>query len=446
MVKAQKLNPAVSRKWLTYGLITLAVIIGSILIYRATMGQTIKETRVMAAKDKEARDLVSKSPGNAEAFSTRLESRRKEMEEEAARAAADTKTSPTTATTTPDASSIVKKPSLMPSGAPSSSTMSDEQIEAYANLKAQNERGQSAKLAAWERGSAGGGLDMLQAMVQGQTDLQAIQANGANPARPAQGGANTVTDLMSAYLKAQGQTGPSKPNPLAIASSTNTSSTAKDAQFVQGLDAKEIRPPLRVQAGPGRYAVLEGTAIHIVMRTAVSSELPGTCRAMVERDVFDTVTQSIRLIPAGSTVICAYNAETNVGQERLLLAFTRLIFPNGTSVALGGMESADEQGKIGAKADVNTRFFSRFGSALMIAGIGVLTQGVVPLGGGTTINMPGASSSGAGTQALGEVAKKSFERNLNIKEELTLAPGDRLRVIVTRDMVLDPALTKAGNY
>ena len=72
--------------------------------------------------------------------------------------------------------------------------MSDEQIEAYANLKAQNERGQSAKLAAWERGSAGGGLDMLQAMVQGQTDLQAIQANGANPARPAQGGANTVTD------------------------------------------------------------------------------------------------------------------------------------------------------------------------------------------------------------------------------------------------------------
>ena len=110
------------------------------------------------------------------------------------------------------------------------------------------------------------------------------------------------------------------------------------------------------------------------------------------------------------------------------------------------MESADEQGKIGAKADVNTRFFSRFGSALMIAGIGVLTQGVVPLGGGTTINMPGASSSGAGTQALGEVAKKSFERNLNIKEELTLAPGDRLRVIVTRDMVLDPALTKAGNY
>ena len=82
----------------------------------------------------------------------------------------------------------------------------------------------------------------------------------------------------------------------------------------------------------------------------------------------------------------------------------------------------------------------------MIAGIGVLTQGVVPLGGGTTINMPGAPSSGAGTQALGEVAKKSFERNLNIKEELTLAPGDRLRVIVTRDMVLDPALTKAGNY
>ena len=126
-----------------------------------------------------------------------------------------------------------------------------------------------------------------------------------------------------------------------------------------------------------------------------------------------------------------------------MLAFTRLIFPNGTSVALGGMEGGDEQGKIGAKADVNTRFWSRFGSSLMIAGISTLTQGILPIGSGTTINMPGSSSSGAGTQALGEVAKKSFERNLNIKEELSLSPGDRLRVIVTRDMVLDPAITQA---
>lgn len=428
---SKKLAPAASRSWLTYGLVALAVVIGGVLTYRNLAGTTIKEQKAQSAKEKEARELGSKTPGNAEAFSTRLENLRKENEEKAAkeRAAAG-------APAGADAglgsrlvdSGKTAAAAAMPAGKPPGMAPSDADIDAYANLKEENALAQNRKLSYWEAstgnsllGQGQGGVEQLLAQLGGGQ-----QAGAAGTVKTA-AGVDTAS-LMNAYLKSQGQAAPT---------------ATKDAAFVKGLETKGIESPLYVQASPGRNTLIEGAAIPIVMQTAVSSDMPGPCRAKVEYDVFDSITQSIKLIPAASTVICTYNSETVAGQDRLMLAFTRLIFPNGSSVALGGMEGGDEQGKIGAKAEVNTRFWSRFGSSLMIAGISTLTQGILPIGSGTTINMPGSSSSGAGTQALGEVAKKSFERNLNIKEELSLSPGDRLRVIVTRDMVLDPAITQA---
>lgn len=418
MATVKKLAPSASRSWLTYGAVALMLVVGSVLVYRYTLGSTLKETKAATAKEKEARELGAKNPGNAEAFSTRLESRRKDTEEEMAKQRS----------ATPEPSAQPAKPNAsaaMPAGKPAADGPSDTQLDAYARLKEENQQAQSRKLSSWEmssdrmNGGAAPGLEQLL--------MQAAVGQGQGAAASASAKTSGSSALVDAYLK--------------VAQAQGGAAVAKDTQFMKGLEGKGVNSPLTVQASPGRNSLLEGTAIPIAMRTAVSSDLPGPCRAAVEQDVYDSITQSIKLIPAGSTVLCVYNSEIVVGQDRMLLAFTRLIFPNGTSVALGGMEGADEQGKVGAKADVNTRFLSRFGSSLMIAGISTLTQGIVPLGGGITVNMPGSSSSGAGTQALGEVAKKSFERNLNIKEELSLFPGDRLRMIVTRDMVLDPALT-----
>ena len=426
---SKKLAPAASRSWLKYGAIAMAIVIGGVLTYRNLAGTTIKEQKAASAKEKEARDLGNKSPGNAEAFSTRLESKRKENEEAAALERGKTPTPDAGLGTRIIDSSKTAAAEAMPKGKPPTDTPTDAQLDAYANLKEEQQLAQNRKLSFWEvqtpnsalgaLGQAGGLEQLLSQLGGGQATSTATKPTNTPD----------TASLMNAYLKSQGQAAPT--------------AATKDAQFVKGLESKGITSPLYAQGSPGRYSLIEGAKIPVVMLTAISSDLPGPCRAAVEYDVYDSITASHKLIPAGSTVICSYNSETAVGQDRLMLAFTRLIFPNGTSVALGGMEGGDEQGKIGAKAEVNTRFWSRFGSSLMIAGISTLTQGILPIGSGTTINMPGSSSSGAGTQALGEVAKKSFERNLNIKEELSLSPGDRLRVIVTRDMVLDPSITQA---
>jgi type IV secretion system protein TrbI len=434
MAKVKAMVPTASRSWLLYGLATMGLVIGTVLIYRQFSGNTIKEQKAEMAKAKEARELGAKTPGNAEAFSTRLEQRRKDVEEAAARARANapatttfTVSGATGTTTIPGGlGGRIVGAAVFPAGKPQGDTPDDAQIDAYARIKEDNLAAQSKKLAEWEdpkgeggrKGNVGasGSIDQLMAQVS------AAQSNVAAPAP------SGSTGLVEAYLKSQnkGDAG---------------AAPGKEAQFLKGLEAKGIAAPLTVQAGVGRNSVLEGTAIPVVMRTAVSSDLAGPCRAQVEQDVYDTVTASTKLIPAGSTVICSYSSEVVEGQDRLLLAFTRLIFPNGTSVALGGMQGADEQGKIGATAEVNTRFWRTFGSTFLIAAITRLTERSAPAT-GVTINTNGGSSGGTAAGVLGDVAKRSLERNLNIKPELSLLPGDRLRVIVTRDMVLDPSITQ----
>jgi type IV secretion system protein TrbI len=437
MAKVKAMVPTASRSWLLYGLATMGLVIGTVLIYRQFSGNTIKEQKAEMAKAKEARELGAKTPGNAEAFSTRLEQRRKDVEEAAARARVNAPA--TTTFTVSGATGTTTIPGGLggrivgaagfPAGKPQGDTPDDAQIDAYARIKEDNLAAQSKKLAEWEdskggsgRSGAGTGTGAAGSIEQLMAQVSAAQSGVAAPAPSGSAG------LVEAYLKSQnkGDAG---------------AAPGKETQFLKGLEAKGIAAPLTVQAGVGRNSVLEGTAIPVVMRTAVSSDLAGPCRAQVEQDVYDTVTASTKLIPAGSTVICSYSSEVVEGQDRLLLAFTRLIFPNGTSVALGGMQGADEQGKIGANAEVNTRFWRTFGSTFLIAAITRLTERSAPAT-GVTINTNGGSSGGTAAGVLGDVAKRSLERNLNIKPELSLLPGDRLRVIVTRDMVLDPSITQ----
>jgi type IV secretory pathway VirB10-like protein len=428
--------PTTSRKWLTIGVSVLALVIGLVLVYRQIAGSTIKEQKAAALKEKDAKELGNKNPGNGEAFSTRLEGRRKEIEEADAlarkKAAAEAGTVNTSASGTSTLAGQDKpadpnfglgtkilKSTGFPSGSPS-----DAQLDSYESRKEDNQKAGNKKMMGWEAASDKGNIAQSGATEQLLAQLVGGQTGTANDV-PGTSNSNAAT--LEAYLRSQGQT---------------QAAASKDAQFVKGLETKGIATPVRVQAGVGRFGILEGTAIPIIMRTAVSSDLAGSCRAVVEQDMYDTITASIRLIPAGTTVICTYNSEVVQGQDRLLLAITRLIFPNGSSVAMGVMEASDAQGKIGAPADVNTRFWRTFGSTFLIAAITRLTERSAPSNGVTINTASGGSSGGTAAGVLGEVAKKSLERNLNIKPELSLAPGDRLRIIVTRDMVLDPSITQ----
>jgi type IV secretion system protein VirB10 len=426
---------------LVWGAVVLLVSIGLVLIMRAVTGTTLKEQKAEASTKREAEQLASRPPGDAVSLSAKLDARRREAEETAAKALPPVNTGgsgfpntsvPSSTVTgtagglTPPAANFPNPNGIgqrAPIGQPS-----EAEIDAYAATKDQAMREANRKIASWEQSNgqqgmlAGGGTSGQTGGVD-LTQLAAAQAAASNASAAGNsGGGSGLQQVIAAALSSQ---------------QAPQSSSAE--QFRKGVD-KSIAPPLVAQTGPGRFSLLQGSTIPVVMRVAVSSDIAGPCRAQVTHDVFDTVTQTQRLIPAGSTVVCSYNAEVVQGQERLLLVFTRLIFPNGSSVALGGMDVADPQGAIGAPAEVNTRFWRTFGSAMLIAAVTRFAERSSNSSGGVTINT-GSASGNTAASVLADVAKRSLDRNMQVKPELRLSPGDLLRVVVTRDMLLDPAVT-----
>ncbi len=98
----------------------------------------------------------------------------------------------------------------------------------------------------------------------------------------------------------------------------------------------------RREAPRSIYEVKAGTVIPAVMIGGLNSDLPGVLLAQVSQNVYDTATGRFILIPQGSKLIGVYDANVTTGQERVLVAWTRIIYPDASSLDLGRMPGADE--------------------------------------------------------------------------------------------------------
>lgn len=133
--------------------------------------------------------------------------------------------------------------------------------------------------------------------------------------------------------------------------------------------------------------VPQGTLIPAVLETALNSNRPGLARAIVSRDVrgFDG---SRILIPRGSRLIGEYRSETGTGQRRALVNWTRLVRPDGVTIAIGSPAS-DTMGRAGIKADVNTHFFQRFAGAILQSALDIgVNLASTRANSGTTVVLP----------------------------------------------------------
>lgn len=109
--------------------------------------------------------------------------------------------------------------------------------------------------------------------------------------------------------------------------------------------------------------VAQGTLIPAVLETALDSTRPGFARAIVSNDIrgFDG---SRILIPRGSRLYGRYQADIAAGQKRAFVEWTRLVRPDGVSIAIAS-PAADAQGRAGVEGRVNSHFLQRFGSAVL---------------------------------------------------------------------------------
>ncbi|TAM48871.1 MAG: TrbI/VirB10 family protein [Paraburkholderia sp.] len=199
--------------------------------------------------------------------------------------------------------------------------------------------------------------------------------------------------------------------------------------------------PLAPVPSPSPYLVKEGTPINTVMLGGTNSDLPGTFRALVDHDIVDGTTGQCVLIPKATMVVGITHSDIAIGQERLLVAGTRMIWPNGASMSLTKMTGADPNGNAGLTSDVNNHFFKIFGSTLLIAGVAAWVGHNQSQPTGTTINVNGGSSndmSAAAADSLSQTTRAMLQRNMNIQPTLTTRPGQRMVIVTTRDMVIPP--------
>ena len=187
------------------------------------------------------------------------------------------------------------------------------------------------------------------------------------------------------------------------------------------------------------YLVRQGAVLPCVLMTGINSDLPGMVQAQVTEDVYDSPRGDHVLIPRGSKVTGQYASAPMMGQERLMLAFNRVIFPDGRAMNLGAMPAAGHDGWSGLSADVDTHFWSMLGHAVLLGGI---TAGISlstddntrDSNGELTLN--GALSQSMG-QSLGRVMTQVIERNMNLSPTLKVQPGFAFNVTLTKDIYFD---------
>ena len=167
--------------------------------------------------------------------------------------------------------------------------------------------------------------------------------------------------------------------------------------------------------------VTEGTLIPAILETAINTDVPGYVRAVVSQDVKSFDGKRV-LVPRSSRLIGQYQAGVQQGQKRAYVIWTRLIRPDGVSVSLASPAVAFD-GTTGLEGNVNSHFFQRFGSGLLLSVIGSL--GAVATGGIGGVLIAGTAQS-AGSSAV--------QSQGQISPTIRVPMGEPIRVFTARDL------------
>ena len=233
---------------------------------------------------------------------------------------------------------------------------------------------------------------------------------------------------LTALQGATGQGGAGQPSPQQQNKSfLDAAQTPGDNGYLPAA----VQPPL------ARHELFAGSVIPAVMLTGIDSDLPGTISAQVRQTVYDSLNPSVVLIPQGTRLIGEYSSQIAYGQSRVLVAWSRLIYPNGATIDLRGMEGTDGKGQAGFHDQVDNHYFRVFGSAILMSLLGVGAQLSQPQNSGA-LNTPSASQQAAAAtaQQLNNVGTNLLNRNLNIQPTLIIRPGYAFNVLVNRTMIL----------
>ena len=211
--------------------------------------------------------------------------------------------------------------------------------------------------------------------------------------------------------------------------------SAQDRQnaFLNAAPDRRTVAPDRVVAPPSPNVLQAGAVISAALITGIRSDLPVQNAAQVTENIYDSPTGRIVLVPQGTRVVGQYDNSVQFGQSRVLLVWNRLIFPNGRSIVLERQPGADSQGFAGLQDGVDYHWWD----LAKAAGLSTLLNVGAELAVDDQDRLLRAIRNG-GQDTINDAGQQIVRRQLNVAPTLTIRPGFPVRVIVTRDLVLEP--------
>lgn len=261
--------------------------------------------------------------------------------------------------------------------------------------------------------------------VGGQTPARAAPAEHPAAQDPARNVAHQALQsglfFASAGAPAGGNAGAS--------STGGTSATRTDYGAV--YNGHQLLAPL------SPYELKAGAVVPATLLTAVDTSRAGPVVASVTENVFDSVTGKYLLVPQGTRLIGRHNGDTSYGDHRAYLTWDRLILPNGKSLILTEEQGVDAQGSVGVRGSVDRRIVP-LAVATLFAGaittLGTIARDDGQRGSGSIIGDVGDAAAIDAAQVGGRL----IDRELQVHPSIRLRAGAPVRVLITRDLILEP--------
>jgi type IV secretion system protein VirB10 len=189
-------------------------------------------------------------------------------------------------------------------------------------------------------------------------------------------------------------------------------------------------------AGQQDYWLPEGTVMEAVLTNRLNGDAPGPVNCMITTNVYLPGTQ-VLLIPQGARVLGEASKVSSFGQQRLSVAFHRIIVPglHPYAIPLDRKPSALAQaGEAGLRGKVNSHYFSIFGSSLAMGAIGGLAQ--IDNGYSGFTYDPSVQFRNGVTESMAESSNRILDRFLNRIPTITIPEGTRVKIVLTGDLQL----------
>jgi type IV secretion system protein VirB10 len=277
------------------------------------------------------------------------------------------------------------------------------------------------------------------------------QTTGERTSRDSDGG-NQLGQLLAAVArsdKASGQINPELVRSLLEGRSSSESppqdydeqnQQARKEEFLVKARAAQSGDYLKSTRNPALspYEIKAGWEIPAVMEQSLNSDLPGEVKALVTSNVYDTATGQHLLIPQGSRLVGLYSSQIGYGQDGVQVIWHRVIFPDASSLDLGGMAGQDARGQVGFRSQVDRHYKRLIGFAVLTS-LFAAAADLSTSRNRTLLSYPSRDEvfgSAVGREAT-ELGAQVTRRNLNIQPTIKVPVGYKFNVRVNRDILFE---------